>query len=165
MTSAPSSSKVTPRPRSREKTRDALQLAMLRVKNQGRRMTISAVAVEAGLTAPLIHNSYPDIAEEIRAAAGKATRKRRAETEAALAAARHDLQEAKKKLKAAQKDIQVLASMNATLREECANLKAKASSNVAVLPLRGSTDRRATNAGTVSRQKASGANGLRKNNS
>ncbi|WP_261514412.1 TetR family transcriptional regulator, partial [Burkholderia multivorans] len=66
-----------PRRRSRGKTREELQLAMLRVKNKGLKLSISAVATEAGVSAGLIHNTYPDIAEEIRAQVGRGTRQQR----------------------------------------------------------------------------------------
>lgn len=45
------------RPRDRERTRQELQYAMLRVKNKGQKMSISAVAREAGVNASLLHNT------------------------------------------------------------------------------------------------------------
>ncbi|WP_244113902.1 hypothetical protein [Burkholderia cepacia] len=66
-----------PRRRSRGKTREALQLAMLRVKNKGLKLSIAGVAAEAGVSAGLIHNTYPDIAEEIRAQVGRGIRQQR----------------------------------------------------------------------------------------
>lgn len=128
-----------PRPRSREKTREALQLAMLRVKNKGLKLTISAVAVEAGVSAGLIHNTYPDIAEEIREKIGRATRQQR-DAKAA------DLKEAKAKLKALREELDIvmtdvarLASINETLRQEVTTLRAAASGKVVVLPPRESS--------------------------
>lgn len=66
-----------PRRRSRGKTREALQLAILRVKTRGLKLSISSVAAEAGVSAGLIHNTCPDIAEEIRTQVGRGIRQQR----------------------------------------------------------------------------------------
>ncbi len=62
---AKAQTRSTPRPRNRERTREELQLAILRIRDKGLKLSISAVASEAGVTAGLIHNTYPDIAEKI----------------------------------------------------------------------------------------------------
>lgn len=59
----------------RDERRKELKLAIARVasgrsKESGRTLTISAVAREVGVSASLIHNCFPEIAEEIRARAG-----------------------------------------------------------------------------------------------
>jgi hypothetical protein len=62
-------------------TRDELHRAIQRIghrrpKRIGKdrcRMNISTVAREAGVSAASIHNTYPDIAETIRAKAGKSS--------------------------------------------------------------------------------------------
>ena len=46
------------RRRSRGNTREELLLAMLRVKSKGLKLSISAVATEAGVSAGLFHNTY-----------------------------------------------------------------------------------------------------------
>ncbi len=107
-----------PRRRSREKTREELQFAMLRVKNSGLRMSITAVAAEAGLTPALIHNTYPDIAEAIRAHAGRSTRQQRDAKTAELAQARAALRELREQLEHALADIAKLASINAALSDQ-----------------------------------------------
>jgi len=127
-----------PRRRSREKTREELQLAMLRVKNKGLKLSISAVATEAGVSAGLIHNTYPDIAEKIRAQVGRATRQQRDAKAAELTEARAQLKTLRAERDAALADIARLASINETLRQEVATLRAAASGKVVVLPPRGS---------------------------
>jgi AcrR family transcriptional regulator len=126
------------RRRSREKTREELQLAMLRIKNKGLKLSISAVAAEAGVSAGLIHNTYPDIAEEIREKIGRATRQQRDAKAADLKEARVKLRALREELEAALADVARLASINETLRQEVATLRAAASGKVFVLPPRGS---------------------------
>ena len=121
------------RQRNREKTREELQFAMLRVKNTGKKLTISAVAAEAGVTPALIHNTYPDIAEAIRAQVGKGTRQQRDNKIAELAEARSRLKALRAELEAAQADVQRLASINETLRQEVAALRSAGSGKVIVL--------------------------------
>lgn len=125
------------RRRSREKTREELQLAMLRVKNKGLKLSISAVAAEAGVSAGLIHNTYPDIAEEIRAKIGRATRQQRDAKAGDLKEAKAKLKALREDLDAAMADVARLASINETLRQEVATLRAAASGKVVVLPPRG----------------------------
>lgn len=124
------------RRRSREQTREKLQLAILRVKNKGLKVSISAVAIEAGVTPGLIHNTYPDIAEEIRVQVGKATRQQRDAKAADLTTARAHLRTMRADLIAALADIARLASINEALRQTIATLQAEASGRVVVLPSR-----------------------------
>lgn len=126
------------RRRSREKTREELRLAILRVKNKGLKVSISAVATEAGVSAGLIHNTYPDIAEEIRAHVGRATRQQSNAKAAELTSARAQLRAMRAELDAALADVARLASINETLRQEVATLQVAASGKVIVLPPRGS---------------------------
>ena len=122
--------------RNREKTRDALQFAMLRVKNKGKKFNISAVALEAGVTPSLIHNTYPDIAEAIRAQVGKATRQQRDDKIAELSRERERNKELRAELDIALKDIQRLVSTNETLRQEVTILRAAVSGEGRVVRLR-----------------------------
>jgi AcrR family transcriptional regulator len=121
------------RHRSRDKTLEELQFAMLRVKNKGKKLTISAVAKEAGVTPGLIHNTYPDIAEAIRAQVGKGTRQQRDDKMAELSKARERIKELRSELDAALHDIQRLASINETLRQEVAMLRSAGSGKVVTL--------------------------------
>ena len=124
------------RQRSRDRTKEELQFAMLRVKNKGKKLTISAVASEAGVTPGLIHNTYPDIAEAVRAQVGKATRQQRDEKIAELSTARKRIKELRTELDAALTDIQRLASTNETLRQEVAKLHSVGSGKIVILPSR-----------------------------
>jgi AcrR family transcriptional regulator len=129
---------VAPR-RSREKTREELELARLRVKNKGLKLSISAVAIEAGVTPGLIHNTYPDIAEAIREELGRATRQQRDDKIAELAEAKVRMRELRADLDEALADLAKLASINETLRNDLATLTAAATGNVVVLPIREKT--------------------------
>lgn len=122
------------RTRDREKTREELQFAMLRVKNKGMKLSIVAVAKEAGYSPSLIHNVYPDLAESIRAQVGRATRQQRDDKVSELAKARETIRELREQLSAANRDIKKFASVNETLREDLAKLKASASGKLTILP-------------------------------
>lgn len=124
------------RQRSRDRTKEELQFAILQVKNKGKKLTISAVASEAGVTPGLIHNTYPDIAEAVRAQVGKATRQQRDEKIAELSEARKRIKELRAERDAALSDIQRLASTNETLRQEVAKLRSVGSGKVVILPPR-----------------------------
>lgn len=129
---------ASPRRRSRAQTREELVLATLRVKNKGLKVSISAVAAEAGVTPALIHNTYPDIAEEIRAQVGRTTRQQRDAKAAELTTARAQLRAMRAELSATLGDVRRLASINETLREEIAMLRGAASGKVIVLSSQGS---------------------------
>jgi AcrR family transcriptional regulator len=135
LVTSPASKKAN-RPRDRAKTREELQFALLRIKNKGGKLTISAVAVEAGVTPGLIHNTYPDIAEAIRAQVGKAVRQQRDDTISELKRVRERNQVLRAELDAALKDVRRLASLNETLRQEVT--KVQSSGNVFILPARSS---------------------------
>jgi AcrR family transcriptional regulator len=66
-----------PRFRNRDKTESELKLALHRLQKREVKVSIAAVAKEAGVTPALLHNCYPDFAEEIRKLVGKATRTQR----------------------------------------------------------------------------------------
>ena len=109
-----------------------LRLALYRIQ-KGRshsgetKITIAAVAREAGVSTALIHNYYPKIAETIREAQGRSSRTMRdvkhhdliAEREKS-AARRHEIEELRAKIAS-------LASLNEMLLEENRLLKAKVS--------------------------------------
>ncbi|MEX8195019.1 TetR family transcriptional regulator [Comamonas guangdongensis] len=85
--SLPARSKVAgiandaPRKRDRERTQQELSLALIRVQQSGKKVTLKAVADEAKVSPPLIHNRYPEFAEQVRAVMGKAVRQQRDEME------------------------------------------------------------------------------------
>ncbi|KGS96668.1 tetR family transcriptional regulator-like protein [Burkholderia pseudomallei MSHR7498] len=99
-------------------------------------MSIAAVAGEAGVSPSLIHNTYPDVAERIRAELGRATRQQRDVKAAELADARAALKELREQLRIAQGDIAKLASINETQRDEIAFLRAQVAGKVRDIPRR-----------------------------
>ncbi|AOK02893.1 TetR family transcriptional regulator [Burkholderia vietnamiensis] len=111
-----------------------MQRAILRVKNKGLKLSISAVAVEAGVSAGLVHNTYPDIAEEIRAQVGRDTRRQRDAKAVEVKKVRKQLKTLRAERDAALADIARLASINETLRQEVAMLQAAVSGKIVVLP-------------------------------
>jgi AcrR family transcriptional regulator len=109
-----------------------LRLALYRIQ-KGRphfgetKITIAAVAREAGVSTALIHNYYPKVAEAIREAQGRSSRTVRdmkhhdliAERKRS-AACRHEIEELRAKIAS-------LASLNEMLLDENRVLKAKVS--------------------------------------
>jgi hypothetical protein len=120
------------RSRDKNRTQQALQYAILRIKNKKEKMSISAVAREAEVHASLIHNTYPDIAEEIRAQMGRSTRAQRDQKAEDLIKARATIRELKQKNEALESDLAKLASLNLTLEHEIVVLKATVRGDVAV---------------------------------
>lgn len=111
-------------------TPEALEQAFLRVKSKGQELTITAVALEAGRTPSLIHNTYPKLAERIRAEMGRSTREQRDAIAAELEAVKETLTQVRAELKGAKADNAKLASVNETLRDELALSRAKVSGSV-----------------------------------
>lgn len=107
-----------------------LQLALLRIergraKTGEKKVTIAAVAREAGVSAALIHNHYPNIAETIREVQGRSSRAQRD-------VKHHDLRVEQEKNRILRQEIQELrakvaslASLNEVLLTENRVLKAK----------------------------------------
>ncbi|BDB30180.1 MULTISPECIES: hypothetical protein [Cupriavidus] len=108
-----------------------LRLAMFRIQ-QGRarhtkakKLTISAVAEEAGVTGPLIHNHYPKIAEAIRLAQGRDSRAQRNAKQLELKAARDKTRELRQEIANLRSDVSRLASINEVLLAENAMLRSR----------------------------------------
>lgn len=68
----------------RQQTTERLELAMHNLSVSGSKLSITAVAKAAKVTPALIHNSYPNIAERIRAAAGTDAKMRLSKKDDAL---------------------------------------------------------------------------------
>lgn len=134
-TQAPSK---TSRVRNRAKTKEDLRYAILSLQNRGLKISISAVAREVGVAAPLLHNTYPDIAEEIRRIAGRATREQRDGKRDALAAERIANKALREELVKLKGDLDKLASVNMTLMAQISVLKAVAAGKVVQVSGRGS---------------------------
>jgi AcrR family transcriptional regulator len=124
-------SKSTPQPqrsgrtRGRASTAQELQTALLRVKDKGLKISITAVAAEAGVVPSLIHNTYPDIAEQIRGLVGRTARRQRDEMRTELAAVRQRLRDVTAEREQLRKDMAVLVSLNLALTDRLSELRAE----------------------------------------
>lgn len=119
-----------PRQRDREKTLFQMRLAMNRLQKREVKVTIAAVAKEAGVTPALIHNRYPDFAEEVRKVVGKTTRAQRDQKHDLLIAEREKNKLLREQVAELMTDLRNLASENEALRAELALQQAIATGNV-----------------------------------
>jgi len=109
-----------------------LKLALSRIK-KGRsrigetKVTITAVAREAGVSTALIHNYYPGIAEAIREDQGRSSRAMRDVKHQDLIAQRKKAAEYRQEIKELRAQIAHLASVNEVILDENRVLKAKMS--------------------------------------
>lgn len=109
-----------------------LQLALTRIQ-RGRahtgetKVTIAAVAREAGVSTALIHNYYPNIAEKIREAQGRTSRIQRDAKHQDLRAEYEKNRILRQEIKELRAKIASLASINEVLISENRVLKAKQS--------------------------------------
>ena len=109
-----------------------LQLALARIQ-RGRthtgesKVTIAAVAREAGVSTALIHNHYPNIAEAIREAQGRSSRAQRDVKHQDLLAEREKNRMLRQENEELRVKIANLASINEVLIAETRVLKAKQS--------------------------------------
>ena len=109
-----------------------LRLALYRIQ-KGRshsgetKITIAAVAREAGISTALIHNYYPKIAETIREAQGRSSRTMRDVKHHDLIAERKKSAACRYEIEELRAKIASLASLNEMLLEENRVLKAKVS--------------------------------------
>lgn len=113
------------RARDREATVGRLQMEILRLQGTPQKLTIKAVAEGAGVHPSLVHHTYPDIAEQIRALAGRSTRRRSDEKTSQLEASLEAAKLLRAQLKSMSMDLAKLASENLTLRLEVQELKAR----------------------------------------
>ena len=107
-----------------------LRLAISRIE-RGRahtketKLTIAAVAREAGVSAGLIHNHHPTIAETIREAQGRSSRAQRDATHQKLKAEQEKNRELRGENEALREESARLASINEVLQMENCDLKAR----------------------------------------
>lgn len=107
-----------------------LRLAMSRIE-RGRahtkaiKMSIASVAREAGVSAALIHNHYPGIADAIRQVQGRDNRAQRDAKHQELKAQRDKARELREKIASLRADVDRLASINEVLLAENAVLRAR----------------------------------------
>ena len=134
---------TTPKARTRgELTAKAIRQAIVRIEKgrpkvirPGRKLSIQAVAEEAGVSRATIHNNHPDLAERIREAGNKAVRAQRDEKNAALKVLRAKYTALRQELMRARELNQAMASEMATLMAENKRLRSAAeSNNVVVFP-------------------------------
>ncbi|WP_261523278.1 TetR family transcriptional regulator [Burkholderia multivorans] len=117
-----------------------LRLAILRIergraKTGAQKLSISAVAREAGITPALIHNHYPAIAEEIRTKLGASSRAQRDAKHKELKKVRDSNKALLKELTEMRQCVARLASINETLLLENKALRAGADDDkVTILP-------------------------------
>lgn len=110
--------------RSKEKTFDALSKAIDDFASRGdKKISISAVARFVGVTPSLIHNTYPDIAERIRALGGKSLRVQRDSQRQALALEKDKNKKLRSELFELKKAFAKLASVNQLLSLELENCR------------------------------------------
>ncbi|MBE1299479.1 MAG: TetR family transcriptional regulator [Alteromonadaceae bacterium] len=112
-------------PRNREKTHNKIRMAIVRIE-QGkpkivtpqRKMSVAAVAEEAGVSRTLIMNQYTDLLERIRGGANKHIQKQRDDKHEELKKERAKNRELRDTLADVMRKYQVLVSKNATLELE-----------------------------------------------
>lgn len=96
-----------------------------RAKSGEKKVTIAAVAREAGVSAALIHNHYPNIAEAIREVQGRSSRTQRDLKHQDLRAEREKGRALRLEIEALRAKVASLASLNEVLINENWTLKAK----------------------------------------
>ncbi|CAJ3667641.1 TetR family transcriptional regulator-like protein [Burkholderia pseudomallei] len=116
-----------------------LKLAIFRIE-RGRahsgstKLSISSVAREAGITAALIHNHYPAIAELIRTKQGASSREQRDAKHNELVGERRKNAQLRRELQEERSNVAKLGSINEMLQMENDKLKAMLNGdNVVVL--------------------------------
>nr|WP_315233981.1 TetR family transcriptional regulator [uncultured Albidiferax sp.] len=119
--------------RDRKSTLENLERALLRVQEQGKKLSILAVANEAGVSNGLIHNTYPDFAGKVRTQMGRGIRQKLDAKFAELDDVRASLKAMRAERDTALADVKTLASINETLRQEVTTLRAATSGKVTVL--------------------------------
>ena len=107
-----------------------LRLALYRIqksrtRNGETKVTIAAVAREAGVSTALIHNHYPRIAEAIREAQGRSSRAMRDVKHQDLLAERKKSAAYRQEIEELRVKVAHLASVNEVLLDENRVLKAK----------------------------------------
>ncbi len=101
-----------------------LETGRVRKVPSGTRLSISAVAREAGIDPATIHTAYPDIAELIRKMMGRETRAQRDSKASELREARRQMGDLRAEVAALKQELTALASRHATLLIEAQQLRA-----------------------------------------
>ncbi|KUJ71941.1 hypothetical protein [Thiomicrospira sp. WB1] len=103
-----------------------------KVVDKKRKLSISALAEEAGVSDSTIHNRYPEIAAEVREIMGKEHKAQRDEKIEKLKLEKSKNRELREHIEQLESDIRKLTSINATLSNENAQLKAEMASKKVV---------------------------------
>lgn len=117
---------------SNEAREKQLRLAISRIqRNRPRtkqtKLTIAAVAREAGVSTALIHNNFPEIAELVREAQGRSSRAQRDTKHQSLKEEREKNVALRAEVDSLKAQAAKLASINETLSLENADLKSRVS--------------------------------------
>ncbi len=112
-------------------THKRIRLAIVRLENgqpkvveKGRKVSVAAVAEEAGVSRALIHKDYPDMLERIRGNSNKAIQRQRDEKHEKLKEERFKNRQLREKIVDLTEQRNELASKNATLELENRRLSA-----------------------------------------
>ena len=116
---------------SESETHKRIRLAIVRLEKgqpkvveKGRKVSVAAVAEEAGVSRALIHKDYPDLMERIRGNANKAIQRQRDEKHEKLKEERFKNRQLREKIVELTEQRNELASKNATLELENRRLSA-----------------------------------------
>lgn len=101
-----------------------LEKSQPKVVEKGRKVSVAAVAEEAGVSRALIHKDYPDLMERIRGNANKAIQRQRDEKHEKLKEERAKNRQLREKIVELTEQRNELASKNATLELENRRLSA-----------------------------------------
>ncbi|MCZ0866495.1 hypothetical protein O0V09_14885 [Dasania sp. GY-19] len=114
-----------------EQTQKALELAIRRITTgrvrkvkPERKLSIAAVAEEAGVSTATIHNRYPEIADKVRQLLNKDARQQRDEKSQALKEEKSKRKELLDENRLLRQQMAELVSRNATLEAELDHLRA-----------------------------------------
>ena len=120
-------------------TEKELRNALIRLKHgrpkvvdKKRKISISALAEEAGVSDSTIHNRYPEIASEVREIIGKEHKSQRDDKNEKLKSEKSKNKELREYIQQLETDVRKLTSINATLSNENAQLKAEMASGKVV---------------------------------
>ena len=124
----------------RQDTHEKIRKAIIRLEQQrphvvdaGRKISVAAVAEEAGVSRALIHNLYPDLLERIRGNANKQIQAQRDDKHEALKKEREKNYQLRELIVDLTQQRNALASKNASLTLEVQRLQAVIESdNVAI---------------------------------
>ncbi|MGO9613610.1 MAG: TetR family transcriptional regulator [Dissulfurispiraceae bacterium] len=113
-------------------TKKEIELAISRIQHgmpkrvpQKRRLSIAAVAEEAGVSNATIHNRYPDIAEQVRRLTSQEYSKKIKEKQASLKKSEEQLYALRQEINQLKSDLVQSQSINLKLHKENELLKVK----------------------------------------